>query len=252
MPVTSSTAPPHCQRSSLGRLEPRAVARRSLKLALALVSACLGLGCGDGPGPEPGPLPPWAASNGRGVPAWQAGESPIAPHWEYDADGSPSGQDVGTPADGLYEGGSGTGSEPVTAGDMSVSGGVGAGGFTTGDLNFIVGCDSQQNIDVDGDQFDLSIHLCVDVFINLSTSSLAGYGADQLCGLSPSADTSGEFSSLTVTALPAGCDQSSAVGSCSVTADLAQGLRTRYDYYYYDERDYDENTCALLTNSAQL
>src|SRR5690606_18904918 len=142
--ATQSVARVRCGTRRSARPGRSVVGGALVKSALALVGACLGAACGDGPAPEQRPPPPWAASDGRGVPAWQSGESPISARWEYDADGAPSGQGVGSPVDGLYGSGSGTGGEPVGAGAPNAGAGsafgggaVGAGAFTTGDLNFV-------------------------------------------------------------------------------------------------------------------
>lgn len=253
--ATQSVARVRCGTRRSARPGRSVVGGALVKSALALVGACLGAACGDGPAPEQRPPPPWAASDGRGVPAWQSGESPISAHWEYDADGAPSGQGVGSPVDGLYGSGSGTGGEPVGAGAPNAGAGsafgggaVGAGAFTTGDLNFVTGCDWQQDLYPSGERSELSIHLCMDIFLNLPPSYLASYGSAQLCPTLP-VDTAVGLSSLDVTPLPAGCDGSGAVGSCSATAELPQGLRARYDVYYYDERAYDEESCETLAEA---
>lgn len=213
--------------------------RRALCTAMASFVPCIG--CGDGPAPEDGYVPPWASSNAPNVPVWLAEGSQAVAHWDYDAEGNPRAAGTGTAADGIVGGGSTAGSTPAV--------GTGAGGFTTGGTSFVIGCDWRQDLGIDIDGFDFELHLCMDVFSNLAPSSFSGYTPEQLCPSSIVAPTGVATGSLEVTALPGGCNQAEALASCSVTAPLPGGIVTRYDFYFYDERTYDEETCDLLRDA---
>jgi hypothetical protein len=111
-------------------------------------------------------------------------------------------------------------------------------------LNLVSGCDV--NADLGG---IVLLHVCIDLFDNLSPSLYANVTPEQLCP--PSLVASG--SNQDVTPLPNGCPRAGAVGVCTtVPKGVPNGYQIRLDSYFYDEDafeaqiDTEDQECRAL------